>query len=158
MPASPPLNSIVLAGLAGELAFEAYAWLLSPVLFGVTLEPARLVTALTQMGTGIALPYGAAFALHFAIGALVFPAIVWMTHARTGLKLPLAGAVAGLGLWFVAQGLLAPVVGRSFMMGFGAYTQSSFIGHVGMAALMGGLMVWFMARFAPPRKNEVPLG
>jgi hypothetical protein len=44
--------------------------------------------------------------------------------------------LSGVILWFIAQGLLAPVVGRSFMMGFGTYTQSSFIGHVGMTVVI----------------------
>jgi len=31
-------------------------------------------------------------------------------------------------------------MGRSFMMGFGTYTQSSFVGHVGMTIVIA--MVW----------------
>ncbi len=47
-----------------------------------------------------------------------------------------SGVVTGVLLWFVAQGILAPFIGRPFMMESGAYTQSSFIGHVGMCVIV----------------------
>lgn len=136
---SHTLRPLLIAGLIGELSFEAYAWLVSPLLFGLTLEPARLVTALVQMGTGITLPYTAAFAIHFCIGAVGFAFVFWAFHRLGRIGPVLAGAVAGVALWFVAQGMLAPLVGRSFMMGFGPYTQSSFIGHVGMTLIIGAV-------------------
>lgn len=134
--ASFPLIPMLLAGLTGEIAFELYAWLVSPLLFGLSLEPANLVIALTRMSTGLQLSYGAAFPIHFVIGAVGFSLFLWIVHRASGLGLDLSGALAGLALWFIAQGILAPVVGRDFMMGFGPYTQSSFIGHVGMCLLM----------------------
>lgn len=134
------IRNVATAGLLGELAFEAYAWLVSPVLFGVKLEPANLVIGLTKAATGVQLPYGAAFAIHFLIGALGFAAIVYLAKRMTNLGYAMAGLTAGLVLWFVAQGLLAPLMGRTFMMGFGAYTQSSFIGHVGMTLLIA--LMW----------------
>ncbi|MDO6586651.1 hypothetical protein Q4543_14130 [Salipiger sp. 1_MG-2023] len=136
-----PLRNLLVAGLAGEIAFEAYAWLISPLLFGVALAPANLIVALTKLGFGLEIPYAAGFAVHFTIGALGFSAFVWLTHLVTRTRLVLSGAIAGFVLWFVAQGILAPVVGRSFMMGFGPYTQSSFIGHVGMSMLIGFVLL-----------------
>ena len=126
MPLKQTVPTLLLAGLAGEIAFELYAWLLSPLLFGVALAPANLVVALGKIALGITLPYW-----------LGFSVFVWLMHRLTRLGLVLSGALSGLVLWFVAQGLLAPVVGRSFMMDFGAYTQSSFVGHVGMAMVIG---------------------
>lgn len=142
------LRNLVIAGLVGEISFEIYAWLISPVLFGVALAPANLVIALIKIAFGVTLPHWAGFLVHFTIGAVGFGAFVWLTHLVTRVNLVLSGALAGFVLWFVAQGLLAPVVGRSFMMGFGAYTQSSFIGHVGMATLMGYVMVRLQTRQA----------
>lgn len=140
MLSSLPLRTIVIAGLIGELLFEAYAWLVSPLIFGVTLEPANLVTALSKIYLGVLLPYPVAFAIHFGIGVLGFGFAVWLLHRLTKLPLVTAGVVGGFVLWFVAQGFLAQLVGRDFMMGFGAYTQSSFFAHVGMAAVMGLIM------------------
>ena len=140
------LRNLLIAGLAGEIAFEVYAWLISPLLFGVSLAPANLVVALIQLTLGVTVPYWTGFLVHFMIGAVGFAAFVWLTHRASRTNLILSGAIAGLILWFVAQGLLAPAVGRTFMMGFGAYTQSSFIGHVGMAALMGYVLVALQSR------------
>ncbi|MEO9685356.1 MAG: hypothetical protein ABJR46_01020 [Tateyamaria sp.] len=140
MLSSLPLRTIAIAGLVGELLFEAYAWLVSPLVFGVTLEPANLVTALFKMYLGVQLPYPVAFVIHVGIGIVGFGLAVWCLHRLTKLPLVAAGVVSGFVLWFVAQGFLAQLVGRDFMMGFGAYTQSSFFAHVGMAAVMGLIM------------------
>lgn len=140
------LRNLLLAGLVGEISFEVYAWVISPLLFGVSLAPANLVVALIQLILGATVPYWAGFLIHFVIGAVGFALFVWLTHLVSRTHLILSGAIAGFILWFVAQGLLAPAVGRTFMMGFGAYTQSSFVGHVGMTTLMGYMMVAWQAR------------
>ncbi|MBV7408990.1 MULTISPECIES: hypothetical protein [Roseobacteraceae] len=146
-----PLRIVLIAGLIGELAFEAYAWLMSPLIFGVVLEPSNLIAALARIYLDASLGYGAAFAVHFAIGVVGFGSAVWLIHRLSGLRPELAGALTGLALWFVAQGGLAQLVGRDFMMGFGAYTQSSFVGHVGMATIMGAVIARLQARHRAER-------
>jgi len=94
MPLSVTPRNFIIAGLAGELAFEAYAWLLSPLVFGVALQPANLVIALTKIFTGIALPYWLAFVLHFCIGAFAFAAFVLIVHKLTRTRLLVSGALA----------------------------------------------------------------
>lgn len=140
-----PLRPLLFAGLIGQLAFELYSWLISPLLFGTPLQPANLVMALTKMSTGVVLSYPAAFVIHTLIG-IGFVGLVWVFHKIFPLGVIKAGAAAGFALWFVAQGILAPVVGRSFMMGFGTYTQSSFIAHVGMALIMGAVLKILLQR------------
>ena len=132
----PPYRNLLLAGLVGELSFEAYAWLVSPLIFGLQLEPANLIIGLGKTFLGVNLPYWAGFAVHFLIGSIGFAAVVWLTHVLTKTRLAVSGAIAGAALWFVAQGLLAPLMGRSFMMGFGVYTQSSLLAHVGMSLMI----------------------
>ncbi|MCZ4354255.1 hypothetical protein O4H61_17200 [Roseovarius aestuarii] len=144
------LKNLIIAGLVGEIVFEAYAWLVSPALFGVALSPTNLVVALGQIVFGASLPHWAGFAIHATIGSIGFAVFVWLTHLVTKTNLILSGVIAGLALWFIAQGLLAPVVGRSFMMGFGAYTQSSFIGHVGMTTVMA-IVLSMLSRFRAPK-------
>ncbi len=141
MPACITARNFLIAGLSGQIAFEVYAWLISPMVFGVTLQPANLVVALAQTAFGLSLPYWLGFILHFAIGALAFPALVLLAHLITRAGPVVSGVGVGLGLWFVAQGFLAQVVGRTFMMGFGSYTQSSFVAHVGMTTLMAFIML-----------------
>ena len=129
-------RNLLIAGLVGQIAFEAYAWLISPLLFGVTLQPTNLVVALAEVMFDFDLPHWAGFGVHFAIGAIGFSSLVLLTHLVTKANLILSGLGVGVGLWFLAQGFLAQAVGRTFMMGFGAYTQSSFVAHVGITTLM----------------------
>ncbi|WP_299812045.1 hypothetical protein [uncultured Roseibium sp.] len=150
------LRNLLIAGLVAEIAFEAYAWLVSPLLFGVVLQPANLIVALANIGFGVTLPHWMGFLVHFGVGAIGFSAFVLLTHMATRLNLVLSGAVAGVILWFVAQGLLAPLVGRTFMMGFGAYTQSSLVGHVGMTLIAG--IVLYKLRPAENRDLAEGLG
>lgn len=137
MPSTLDIRNILIAGVIGQLAFEAYAWLLSPVLFGLTLEPSNLVMALSKIYLGVELSYGLAFVVHFIIGSAGFASLVWIMHEIIKRSFVVAGAFSGFVLWFVAQGILAPAIGRPFMMAFGAYTQSSAIAHIGMTVVMG---------------------
>lgn len=145
-PLKTVLMSILIAGLVGETLFEAYAWLISPQFFDFALQPTKLVMAITAKVFGIQLNYSTAFVLHFLVGSLGFGAFVFLVRLVTGLRGWMSGLLASVALWFVAQGILAPFVGRSFMMDFGAYTQSSFIGHVGMALVMAYLLELFLTR------------
>lgn len=150
-PQGRPLNaillSIVLSGLIGEVLFEAYAWLVSPSLFGFALQPSNLVIALAAKLFGLQLEHTSAFVVHFLVGSLGFGLFVYLVRVGLKLRVWMTGAVAGVALWFVAQGILAPFIGRSFMMDFGPYTQSSFIGHVGMTLIMAYLLERFLKRF-----------
>ncbi|WP_286134887.1 hypothetical protein [Neptunicoccus cionae] len=145
-PVKTVLMSILIAGLVGETLFEAYAWLVSPQIFGFALQPSKLVMAITAKVFGIQLEYSTAFVLHFLIGSIGFGTFVYLVRLVLGLQGWMSGVLSGVALWFVAQGILAPFIGRSFMMDFGAYTQSSFIGHVGMALVMAYLLELFLTR------------
>ena len=137
--ASPRIQiaaSVILAGLIGEIVFELYAWLISPLLFGPTLQPSNLIIALAEKLAGLQISHLTAFPVHFAIGSVGFGVFVYLIRLLMPARVFLTGLVSGLILWFVAQGILAPLMGRSFMMDFGAYTQSSFFAHVGMTTIM----------------------
>ncbi|MEP3437696.1 MAG: hypothetical protein ABJN75_13080 [Hoeflea sp.] len=147
--------AVALAGLIGEVCFELYAWLISPALFGVVLQPSNLVIAITSKLTGIEITKALAFPVHFLIGSLGFGLFVYATRLIMPARVWLTGFVSGLFLWFVAQGMLAPFIGRSFMMDFGTYTQSSFVGHVGMTLIMAHLLDAFLGYFEQNSANEV---
>ncbi|MEM5492040.1 hypothetical protein [Hoeflea sp. AS16] len=147
IPKTQIILSIVLAGLIGEIVFELYAWFVSPILFDVVLQPSNLVIAITSKLTGIQISKTVAFPVHFLIGSLGFGLFVYATRLIMPARVWLTGFISGLILWFVAQGMLAPFIGRSFMMDFGTYTQSSFVGHVGMTLLMAHLLAVFLSRF-----------
>lgn len=148
LPGKGVLLSVVLAGLIGETLFEFYAWIISPLLFDVTLQPSNLVIALTAKIFGVEIGHGLAFPIHFVIGSLGFGVFVYLTGLLMPGRALLSGFVSGFVLWFVAQGMLAPFIGRSFMMDFGTYTQSSFVGHVGMTLIMAFLITAFLPYFS----------
>ncbi len=139
------IRNIVAAGIVGELVFEIYAWFISPVLFGKTLEPANLVTATIKKIFSLEIPYELAFVIHSLVGSIGFGLFVYLVHRLVRVNYILSGFIAGVSLWFVAQGLLAPFIGRSFMMDFGSYTQSSFIGHVGMSIIISLMLKKLLA-------------
>lgn len=128
---------VLSAGLLAEFAFETYAWLISPKIFGPVLEPANLVKGLSAKLLGLELSYTHALFIHVFVGAVIFSLAVFIISKLIKSRYLLGGFITGLGLWFTAQGILAPLLGRSFMMDFGPYTQSSFVGHVGMTLIIG---------------------
>ncbi|MEM5475066.1 hypothetical protein [Pacificibacter sp. AS14] len=155
LPNKNTLLCVALAGLVGEIAFELYAWLISPILFDVTLQPSNLVIALTTKFIGIELSHSVAFPIHFTIGALGFGIFTYLIRLVMPHKVWLTGFISGFILWVVAQGILAPVIGRTFMMGFGTYTQSSFVGHVGMTLIMAHLLALAFRRFSDTSTLQV---
>ena len=140
------LKHIVMAGLAAETIFELYAWLVSPVFFGKALEPANLLIGLSHKLGGISLSYELAFVFHFLIGSIGFATFTYIVQKVLRLPILVTGAISGIVLWFFAQGVLAPLLGREFMMGFGPYTQSSFIGHVGMTLIIASFYKYFQKK------------
>lgn len=130
------IQAVVFAGVIAETLFELYAWLVSPILFDQVLQPSNLVIAIARITLGVDLPHGAAFAIHAFIGSIGFASCVYLIQRICEMTYLVSGVVTGVLLWFVAQGILAPFIGRPFMMEFGAYTQSSFIGHVGMCLIV----------------------
>ena len=130
------IKSAILGGLIAQIAFEAYAWLISPLIFGTKLQPAKLVMGLTEKYIGININYEMAFILHTLVGIVGFGLFTLLFYKAFRFRTLLSGFTSGLTLWFIAQGILAPAVGREFMMNFGPYTQSSFVSHVGMSLII----------------------
>lgn len=148
IPLSKKIATVLGAGLIAEITFELYAWLISPRLFGETLEPSNLVMGLFKKYLGIEIDYSQAFVLHFLVGSVVFSLAVYVIAMLLGGRFKLSGVITGLGLWFTAQGILAPLMGRSFMMDYGPYTQSSFVGHVGMTLIIGFILARALGKSA----------
>lgn len=109
-------------------------------MFGPQLQPSNLIVALFKLYAGVNISYAAGFVVHALVGIVGFSAFVFLLLRVLPLNTYVSGILAGLVLWFVAQGVLAPLVGRDFMMGFGPYTQSSLVGHVGMTWIIALLI------------------
>ena len=97
---------------------------------------------LLQKYIGIGVSYPVSFGIHAFIGAIGFGLFTLVFYKVLNGRAILSGVIAGFILWFVAQGILAPAMGRDFMMGFGAYTQSSFVAHIGMALIITLFIKW----------------
>lgn len=144
-------SNLIFAGFMANIAFEIYAWVISPALFNVTLQPARMIVALADKLFGMSISYTSGFLIHFMIiGLVIFPVSVLALRKITKIPYAAAGIITGILLWFFAQGALAPLAGRSFMMDFGAYTQSSFIGHIGMTMIIA----WRLALCENPKHHK----
>lgn len=119
------------AGIVGEMAFEILALVVAPMVLGRTMEPALLVEALAQSVLGAQISVGAAWLVHLVAGVALFPmGYALFARGLNGLAWPAAAALYAALLWLLAQGVLAPLAGRPFMLGFGAYTWASLAVHV----------------------------
>ncbi|PQO23924.1 hypothetical protein C2I36_05645 [Rhodobacteraceae bacterium WD3A24] len=118
------------AGLAGEAVFEILALIVAPAVLGTPMMPAMLVAGLGGSIFGATVPMPLAWALHLLAGAVVFPlGYLALCRAMGARSWVLPGLVWALILWVIAQGLLAPMVGRPFMLGFIPYTWASLAVH-----------------------------
>lgn len=143
--ATPVVFTVLVAGLFGQLAFEIYAWIISPAIFAVTLEPAALLMGLLRNLFGIEMSYTQAFLIHFFVGISFSLLVAGMAYV-TRLGFVVSGVITGVILWFIAQGILAPLVGFRFLIDFNINAQSALIAQVGMATIMGLLLDRFLRK------------
>lgn len=125
-----PLPALLLAGLAGQAAFEIVAFVLMPAFIGKPLMPVVLVEELARTLFGLEAGRLAGWSIHLAAGIIIFP-LGYLNFLRiTGLSWLVAGALWGVVLWLFAQAVLAPLAGRPFMLGFVSYTWASLAAHL----------------------------
>ncbi|MDZ4096305.1 MAG: hypothetical protein U1D35_15515 [Paracoccaceae bacterium] len=143
----PFLIQILAAGITGELVFEFLALVVAPVLLGTMMIPAGLVAGLGTVLFGVKMPMAAAWALHLFAGIALFPLGYVLFCRITGLSgWMLSGALWAVVLWVFAQGALAPMVGRPFMLGFVPYTWASLVVHLAYALTVAGALNWMTSR------------
>ncbi len=146
-----PIWMIVWPGLAGLVVFECIAWGLAPGLLGRPIEPAILVRQLVASLFDIDVGAVLAFLIHLASGLVVFPAGYVVLLAVFGLRPGLlSGVIWGVVLWFLAQGVFAPLAGRPFMMGFGQFTLVSLIVHTIYAVVVAAVYARLARRSVTP--------
>lgn len=131
-PSLPRLLMLAIpAGIVGEAVFEIMALAIAPLLLGQAMKPALLVGALAQVVLGAQISSAAAWLGYLLAGAVLFPmGYVLFARGFGGLVWPLAAMLYAVLLWLLAQGVLAPLAGRPFMLGFTAYTWASLGVHV----------------------------
>lgn len=129
------------AGIVGEVVFEILALIVAPMLLGTAMKPALLVGTLAGVLTGAEISSASAWLGHLLAGAVLFP-VGYVLFARYfGLRPWLLAAVLyAILLWFIAQGVLAPVTGRPFMLGFVTYTWASLAVHMIYVLVVAGTL------------------
>jgi len=138
----PILHGLVealLIGLAGLLAWEAFARGIAPFWLGFALDPTTLINAALDIwGPG-------AFVVHLCVGVLLFPVgfllIVRPLARMLAPHLPWwgVGTLYGTALWVLAGTLVAHWMGgMPAFFGFGAVAWASLIGHAALGLSMAG--------------------
>lgn len=118
------------AGIVAEIVFEILALIIAPLFLGQAMKPALLVAALSQEVLGVRISAGTAWLVHLLAGIVLFPAGYALVSRGLGaLAWPLAAICYAILLWLFAQGVLAPLAGRPFMLGFSAHTWASLVVH-----------------------------
>lgn len=134
LPAITPrlLVTILLAGLAADLAWEFWARVITPMLVGGPLEPAALVQSVFGFRNRLL-----AEIIHAIVGVVFYP-IGYLFIARPlqrmivpGLPLTLTGIGFGIGLWIFALYVMAHLIaGLPAFLGFIPLTWASLGGHL----------------------------
>jgi hypothetical protein len=143
----PPLGLLLLAGLAGAAVFEFIALVLAPAVLGHPIMPARLVANLGAVLTGVEWPMLAGWIGHLAAGIVVFPLGYLALLRLSGLRPWLAGgAIWGVVLWLLAQGVFGPAAGGPFMSGFSSFMFVSLAVHLAYAVAVALALHLVLAR------------
>jgi hypothetical protein len=143
--------TILLAGIAADLAWEVWARGITPLLVGGPLQPAALVQSVFGFQN-----WTVAELIH-AITGIVFYPIGYLFIARPlqrrilpQLPLALTGAGFGIGLWVFALYIMAHIfAGLPAFLGFIPLAWASLAGHI-----LFGLVVAFVVRFRESQPAE----
>lgn len=129
------------AGIVGEVVFEVLALIVAPIVLGTAMKPALLVGLLAGELVGAPVSAASGWIGHLFAGAVLFPVGYVLFSRFFRLRpWPLAAVLYAILLWFIAQGVLAPMAGRPFMLGFVTYTWASLVVHaIYMLAVAGTL-------------------
>lgn len=146
--------TILLAGIAADLAWEVWARGITPFLVGGPLQPAALVQSVFGFQN-----WTVAELIH-AITGIVFYPIGYLFIARPlqrrilpQLPLALTGAGFGVGLWVFALYIMAHIfAGLPAFLGFIPLAWASLAGHI-----LFGLVVAYVVRFRESQPAESAL-
>ncbi|MBW8727493.1 MAG: hypothetical protein JF625_20375 [Inquilinus limosus] len=146
--------TILLAGIAADVAWEIWARGITPLLVGGPLQPAALVQSVFGFQN-----WTVAELIH-AITGIVFYPIGYLFIARPlqrrilpQLPLVLTGAGFGTGLWVFALYIMAHLIaGLPPFLGFIPLAWASLVGHI-----VFGLVVAFVVRFRESQPAESAL-
>lgn len=138
------LVTILLAGLAADLAWEFWARVVTPMLVGGPLEPAALIQSVFGFQSRFL-----AEVIHAIVGVVFYP-IGYLFIARPlqrlvlpGLPLILTALGFGTGLWIFALYIMAHLIaGLPAFLGFIPLTWVSLAGHLIFGVIIAYVVEW----------------
>ncbi len=141
---------LVLAAAAAMAGWEIFAKGIAPLIMGGPLSPNGLIVSLIKSQIGIKPPGYVATVLHWATGLAAYP-VGFLVLATVLPRIGFLGQgmIVGIGTWFLALGVFAPLAGLPFMLNFGTITWVSLWGHLAYGVTLAGL-------FALQRLAETP--
>lgn len=127
--------TVLLAGMAAEVAWEIWARLITPLWVGGPLEPAALVQDVFKLKSRFA-----AEVIHFLVGLIAYPlGYIFIARPIARVIVPwmpwwLVALGYGVGLWIFALYIMAHLfAGHPPFLGFIPLTWASLIGHLAFA-------------------------
>jgi uncharacterized membrane protein YagU involved in acid resistance len=120
----PTFARAALGGFIGTVVMTAMMYIVAPMM-GVHMDIAAM------LGSMLGGSWALGLMMHFANGAIIFPAIyAYVIYARLPGSPVVRGTVWGVALWLIAQTMVMP------MMGAGLFSSEA----GGMMAAMGSLV------------------
>ena len=139
----PPLSRVFLGGLAATLAITMMMYLIAPMM-GLSMDIAKM------LGSMLGGSWWAGMAMHFVLGAVVFPlAYAFVLYHFLPGSPTVKGIVFGVALWLLAQLVVMP------MMGAGFFSSNAGGIMAAMGSLMGHLLFGSVLGFVAKPCNNV---
>ena len=146
--AVPPALRAIIAGVAGLIAWEAFASLIAPLWIGERLDPSGLVQAAFGIQSA-----AVALLVHIATGLVVFPLVyAWgvervLPRLVPGMPWIVRGLLYGAGLWVFAMWVVAGLLaGFPAFLGFGTVAWASLAGHLAYGVVLAAASDWLESR------------
>ncbi|MBI3837331.1 MAG: hypothetical protein HY288_05285 [Planctomycetia bacterium] len=133
--AGPAIFRSILGGFAGTLAITAMMYFVAPAMPGTHMDIANV------LGSVLGGSWWVGMAMHFVIGALIFPltyAVFFYDSLPGGPTL--RGIALGVFLWLLAQAVMMPMIGAGFFSANAGGVRAivgSLMAHVIYGALLG---------------------
>lgn len=138
------LGSVLLAGIAADLAWEIWARGITPFWVGGPLEPAALVQSVFGLKSRLI-----AELIHLMVGVVFYPlGYLFIARPLARLLVPflpwwLVGVGFGLGLWVFALYVMAHLIaGLPAFLGFIPLAWASCVGHLIFGVVTAGVIRW----------------
>ena len=145
--------ALIGGGVAGLVAWEIFVGIIVPdFLGGPRFGPTGLVGAVLNAVIGFNPGATVNTALHYLTGAVFYPVALAVLVIAAGKVLGrhfpaiVWGILWGFATWFIAMGVFATIAGFGFMLGFGAITWWSLVGHL-VYAIMSVTIFAALRRF-----------